>query len=191
VELQTETLISETATILAPKKTEWQSYWEKQTPNARIGHIIGAILIAVVAIASLNGGGTSEKSSTAAARGSATTGTQRSAKSQSTIDAMDFSYALFAGADTNGKKKEAYLLEIQDTKVKLINAFVYGKDTSSESAWKLLIGDNTPRIICEQKTKESKMVIANLDKKLADATLEGDYSRFSGNILYLSNCSLL
>jgi len=70
------------------------------------------------------------------------------------------------------------------------NSFVYGKDTTNESEWLLLIGDNTPRIICKQKTKEAKMIIANMDKKISDATVEGDYSRFSDNKLYLENCSV-
>jgi len=106
------------------------------------------------------------------------------------FNAMDFSYALFAGADTNGKTKEQYLLDIEGSKrIKLLGAFVYGKDTSGDP-WSLLIGDNTPRIICEQQSKEAKMVIANLTGKLSEATINGDYKTFTGNKLYLTNCAI-
>lgn len=105
-----------------------------------------------------------------------------------TINEGKFSYSLFAGADEDGKTKEAWLLDLDGAKkVKVVNAFVYGKDTSG-SSWDLLIGDNTPRIICQQETKEAKQVVANMTKKMSDATLEGDYSMFSGNKLYLKNC---
>ena len=65
---------------------------------------------------------------------------------------------------------------------------MYGKDTSSESEWLLLIGDNTPRIICQQKSKEAKMIVANMNNKISSATVEGDYSHFLSNKLYLTNC---
>ena len=107
------------------------------------------------------------------------------------IDGDQFMVAQFRGTDDNGKKKEAYMLDLQDAgKVIVTNSFVYGKDTTNESEWLLLIGDNTPRIICKQKTKEAKMVIANMDKKISNATVEGEYSRFSDNKLYLENCSI-
>ena len=106
------------------------------------------------------------------------------------FDAMDFSYALFAGKDTNEKTKEQYLLDMDGAKrIKLTGAFVYGKDTSG-SPWLLLIGDNTPRIICEQESKEAKSVVAGLTEKLSQATVNGDYKTFEGNKLYLTNCTI-
>jgi len=129
----------------------------------------------------------SPKMRTAQAKGSP----PNTSKPTVSIDAMGFAWALVYGADTDGKKKEVYLLEMQDAgKIILRNSFVYGKDTSSESEWLLLIGDNKPRIICQQKTKEAKMVIANMDKKLSGATVEGEYSRFSSDKLYLTNCAI-
>jgi cytochrome c5 len=108
-----------------------------------------------------------------------------------TIDAMDFSYALFSGDDGKGKSKESYLLDLSDAKnVRLINAFVYGKDTTSGSTWSLLIGDNTPRIICQQSSKQAKKVVVNLTKKLSNATVEGEYVDFELNRLILRDCKI-
>jgi TolA-binding protein len=108
---------------------------------------------------------------------------------QITLDGGDLSYAMFMGDDGKGKTKEAYFLEMDQKNVTLTHSFVYGKDTTSSSMWLLLIGDNTPRIICEQSTKEAKMVVANMSKK-GFATVAGDYARVSGGIVYLTNCTM-
>ena len=65
------------------------------------------------------------------------------------IDADTLSLALYGMPTT--PSKEEMLFAMEDALVKLVNARLYGKDTSNR--WLLLIGDNTPRIVCIQETK--------------------------------------
>lgn len=146
------------------------------------------IIFAVFLIGILTGCGDKPQSSTPTA--SPTAAYTPPQKTEVVVDAMDLSYAMFAGNDGKGKNKDVYFLEMEGNRVKLVNAFVYGKDTSDSSVWLLLIGDNTPRILCQQRSKEGKMVVANLDKKLSNATVVGDYDSVMGNKVYLKECTI-
>jgi hypothetical protein len=107
-----------------------------------------------------------------------------------TIPEKGFIGAVFMGKDSNGKTKEEYFLELQDAKVvKVLDGYVYGKDTSSGSGWYLLIGDNAPRIYCLQETPEAKKVIVDLKKKVF-ATITGNFDYIANDALNLKNCSL-
>lgn len=105
-----------------------------------------------------------------------------------TIDADSFTHALYVGQDMAGRKKEDYVAELKNAAhVKVLNAYVYQKDTSSDQ-WLLVIGDNSPRIICQQKTRESKVSIKKLDTPISHGVVEGDFDSFNGNRLYLNDC---
>lgn len=106
-----------------------------------------------------------------------------------TVDADQLSVAIVRGQDDNGKSKAAYFLEFERGDiVRATNSFVYGRDTSSSNTWTISIGDNAQRVVCRQTTKEAKMVAANLNKKLEDATVVGEFTLITGDIVYLENC---
>ena len=107
-----------------------------------------------------------------------------------TIPEKEFIGAVYMGKDINGKTKEEYFLELQGAKVvKVLDGYVYGKDTSGGNKWYLLIGDNTPRIYCLQETQEAKQVIVDLKKKVF-ATVTGNFDYIANNALNLKNCTL-
>ena len=107
-----------------------------------------------------------------------------------TIQEKGFIGAVFFGKDSNGKTKEEYFLELQGAEiVKVLDGYVYGKDTSGGERWYLLIGDNTPRIYCLQETQEAKQVIIDTKKKVF-ATITGRFDYIGNNALNLKNCTL-
>ncbi|MDA8875478.1 hypothetical protein N9I60_02840 [Planktomarina temperata] len=103
-----------------------------------------------------------------------------------TIDADTLSLALYGMPTT--PSKEEMLFAMEDSLVKLVNARLYGKDTSNR--WLLLIGDNTPRIVCIQETKEAKRYVIALKNKIPQATVTGKWWKNINNVVYLENCTV-
>ena len=103
-----------------------------------------------------------------------------------TIDAMKLSMALYGMPTTPSKEEMIY--EMEGATVKLVNARLYAKDTSN--GWYLIIGDNTPRVLCEQKTKAAKRYVVALKKILPKATVTGKWKYMSSNRVYLENCTV-
>jgi hypothetical protein len=107
-----------------------------------------------------------------------------------TIPEKGFIGAVYMGKDLNGKTKEEYFLELQGAEiVKVLDGYVYGKDTSGGERWYLLIGDNLPRITCLQETPEAKQVVVDLKKKVF-ATVTGKFDYIANNALNLKNCTI-
>jgi len=108
------------------------------------------------------------------------------------IDANKFTYSQMMGVDQDGKKLEEWLLSIDGAKrIKLINANVFGKDISDSKSWGLLIaqiGSTEPQIICLQKTRDSKELVAGFEKPIKSVNFLGEYPKYTGNILYIENC---
>ena len=72
--------------------------------------------------------------------------------------------------------------------VKLVNARLFAKDTSNR--WLLIIGDNTPRIVCIQETKEAKRYVMAFKNTIPQATVTGKWWKNINNIVYLENCTV-
>lgn len=89
-----------------------------------------------------------------------------------------------------GPSKEEIMLEMEGNYVTLVGAYLYAKDTSSDRAWYLIMGDNEARVLCEQTSKTAKEVVARFKNVMSNATVSGTYSRLSNNKLYLTNCTV-
>jgi len=131
------------------------------------------------------------KSEPTAAPSQNSTQIQSAPKKEVVINGMDLAYALWKGDDGNGKTKEVYFLEMEGNMVVLTKALIGAKDTNDSSVWYLGIGEpKVPKILCEQRSKEAKMLVANFTNVIYDATVVGEYDRVSDGKVYLKDCYL-
>ena len=101
----------------------------------------------------------------------------------------DLTGAMFMGETNNGTPISRVFLEMEDRMVFLAGEFVYGFANSARS-YQVLIGDNEPRIICQQNSKQARLHAMDVAQSKGSYAIRGRFLDYNGQQLTLVDCQL-
>lgn len=107
-----------------------------------------------------------------------------------TVSAREVVDALYFGQTSDGKSKDLLLLEMEGNTIHMAGAFVYSTGTVDDT-FLAVAGDNTPRVVCIQSSKEKRIAaISTLTKKGA-YNIVGEWLRFDNELgaVVLGECT--
>lgn len=104
-----------------------------------------------------------------------------------TIDGNEIITAVNMGQTSDGMSLDRLLLEMEGNTIHVNGAFVFTTQTEG-STFYVGIGDNVPRLICAQKSKEKRIAAMDTVKKVGGYNIVGTYDVFTGGVIYLTEC---
>lgn len=104
-----------------------------------------------------------------------------------TVDGSEIIMAVGMGKTSDGMSLDRLLLEMEGNTVHVNGAFVFTTQTEG-STFYVGIGDNIPRLICAQKSKEKRIAAMDTVKKIGGYNIVGTYDVFTGGVIYLTEC---
>jgi hypothetical protein len=103
------------------------------------------------------------------------------------IDGQDVIMAVGMGQTSDGKSLDMMLLEMEGNTVHLNSAFVFTTQTEGTTFY-VGVGDNVPRLICAQKSKEKRLSAMQTVKKIGGYNIVGTYDVYKGGVIFLTEC---
>ncbi len=104
-----------------------------------------------------------------------------------TIDGNEIITAVNMGQTSDGMSLDRLLLEMEGNTIHVNGAFVFTTQTEG-STFYVGVGDNVPRLICAQKSKEKRIAAMDTVKKIGGYNIVGTYDVFTGGVIYLTEC---
>jgi hypothetical protein len=103
------------------------------------------------------------------------------------IDGQDVIMAVGLGQTSEGKSLDMMLLEMEGNTVHLNSAFVFTTQTEGTTFY-VGVGDNVPRLICAQKSKEKRLSAMQTVNKIGGYNIVGTYDVYKGGVIFLTEC---
>lgn len=104
-----------------------------------------------------------------------------------TVSGDDVTTAVAMGQTSDGKSLDMLLLEMEGNTIHLTSAFVFTTQTEGTSFY-VGIGDNVPRLICVQKSKEKRLHAMQTVKNVGSYNIVGDFDVYTSGVIYLTEC---
>ncbi len=104
-----------------------------------------------------------------------------------TVDGNEIITAVNMGQTSDGMSLDRLLLEMEGNTIHVNGAFVFTTQTEG-STFYVGVGDNVPRLICAQKSKEKRIAAMDTVKKIGGYNIVGTYDVFTGGVIYLTEC---
>ena len=103
------------------------------------------------------------------------------------VDGQDVIMAVGMGQTSDGKSLDMLLLEMEGNTIHLNSAFVFTTQTEGTTLY-VGVGDNVPRLICAQKSKEKRLSAMQTVKKIGGYNIVGTYDVYKGGVIFLTEC---
>lgn len=103
------------------------------------------------------------------------------------VDGQDVIMAVGLGQTSDGKSLDMLLLEMEGNTIRLKSAFVFTTQTEGTTFY-VGVGDNVPRLICAQKSKEKRLSAMETVKKIGGYNIVGTYDVYRGGVIFLTEC---
>lgn len=103
------------------------------------------------------------------------------------VDGQDVIMAVGMGQTSDGKSLDMLLLEMEGNTIHLNGAFVFTTQTEGTTFY-VGVGDNVPRLICAQKSKEKRLSAMQTVKKIGGYNIVGTYDVYKGGVIFLTEC---
>ena len=103
------------------------------------------------------------------------------------IDGQDVIMAVGMGQTSDGKSLDMMLLEMEGNTIHLNSAFVFTTQTEGTTFY-VGVGDNVPRLICAQKSKEKRLSAMQTVKNIGGYNIVGTYDVYKGGVIFLTEC---
>lgn len=104
-----------------------------------------------------------------------------------TVSGDDVITAVAQGQTSDGKSLDMLLLEMEGNTIHLNGAFVFTTQTEGTSFY-VGVGDNVPRLICVQKSKDKRLAAMQTVKNVGTYDIVGDYDVYTSGVIYLTEC---
>jgi hypothetical protein len=104
-----------------------------------------------------------------------------------TVDGQDIIMALGIGETADGKSKDMLLLEMEGNTIHVTNAFVFATQTEGSNFF-VAMGDNIPRLMCVQTSKEKRLSAMQTVGKIGGYNIVGTWNKFTDGIVFLQEC---
>jgi hypothetical protein len=104
-----------------------------------------------------------------------------------TVDGQDMIMALGMGETADGKSKDMLLLEMEGNTIHVTNAFIFATQTEGSNFY-VAMGDNIPRLICVQMSKEKRLSAMQTVGKIGRYNIVGTWNKFTDGIVFLQEC---
>lgn len=103
------------------------------------------------------------------------------------VDGQDVIMAIGMGQTSDGKSLDMLLLEMEGNTIHLNGAFVFTTQTEGTTFY-VGVGDNVPRLICAQQSKEKRLSAMQTVKKIGGYNIVGTYDTYKGGVIFLTEC---
>jgi hypothetical protein len=104
-----------------------------------------------------------------------------------TVEGDDVISAVGMGQTSDGKSLDMLLLEMEGNTIHLKSAFVFTTQTEGTSFY-VGVGDNVPRLICVQKSKEKRLAAMQTVKNVGSYNIVGNFDVYTSGVIYLTEC---
>lgn len=104
-----------------------------------------------------------------------------------TVDGEDVITAVSMGQTSDGKSLDMLLLEMEGNTIHLTSAFVFTTQTEGTSFY-VGVGDNVPRLICVEKSKEKRLAAMQTVKNVGSYNIVGNFDVYTSGVIYLTEC---
>ena len=103
------------------------------------------------------------------------------------VDGQDVIMAVGMGQTSDGMSLDRLLLEMEGNTIHVNGAFVFTTQTEG-STFYVGVGDNVPRLICAQKSKEKRLSAMQTVQKIGGYNIVGTYDVYKGGVIFLTEC---
>lgn len=104
-----------------------------------------------------------------------------------TVDGHDIIMALGLGETAAGKSKDLLILEMEGNTIRVTNAFIFATQTEGTNFF-VAMGDNIPRLMCVQKSKEKRLSAMQTVEKIGGYNIVGEWDKYTDGIVFLQEC---
>lgn len=104
-----------------------------------------------------------------------------------TVDGQDIIMALGLGETAAGKSKDLLILEMEGNTIRVTNAFIFATQTEGTNFF-VAMGDNIPRLMCVQKSKEKRLSAMQTVEKIGGYNIVGAWDKYTDGIVFLQEC---
>ena len=102
---------------------------------------------------------------------------------------VDFNLAtaMFLGETKDGRSMSRIALEMEDRTVFINSIYAYGTSEGT-GYYTIIMGDNTPRVLCRQTSREARLHAMDELKKPDTYAVRGRYDAYDGRKITLVEC---